>query len=601
MRGMREIEHPVPPAPRPAFPPRPKRRLVGGGPRRRLAAVALAAVLGVALVAAAAGTLIGSLRGAGSPSALPDFPFAAIGSAFSDLYARLSGVAGSGVALVTTGRDALALVPYLARGERAEELVALLGKAEGELSVLGGSELIPGIGTRAADLASGVAGLRAWLTDVPERRVAIVLGNSAEMRAGGGFIGSYADVTLRRGALSSATVRDVLEADRASADRTIPPAPLEPVADRWRAADANWFLSGPASGEAFLDLLNRSALYEASPVDAVVFVSPRFVSDLLALTGPVAVSGMAVESGNFLRAIQEEVQAGQAAGHEAPKAILQELAPAFATRLLEVSAQSPLGFIDAVAGALSRRDVVLYARDPAFQGVLERLGVTGSLYPTDAEFMGGYAAVAPSTIGGDKTDAVTSQAIRIREQLLPKGLVETSVEIERTHGGTEDDPWWYREEHRSYVKVYAPQGAEPTASFGVWQRERDEATYGEGFAEHPLLAGIVETSRAYDAVPGVDAFVETGKQVFGFWQRTAPGSGTVAGVTYARRLPRPLASGDAYAFVLERQPASSSTYQVELFAPPGLVWEETGTTRYLFESADPAGRTTLEPRLIAGS
>jgi len=600
MQLMNDILPVQPRDPRPDPAPRPRgARLWGGAARRRAAAISLAALLAVAALAATVGTVVASLRGVGSFGL--GFPLASLTATMSEAYGRIWGATSSTFQLLATGREILALLPDLARGERGPEFIALLERAESQMAALGSSRILPSFDAKASDLARGVGSLRSWLAGAPERRIAVIFGNSAEMRAGGGFIGSFAEVTVRDGAVTGYEVRDINDADFESGDRTVPPTQLEPVATRWRAADANWFLSGPASGAAFLDLLNRSPLYATQPVDAAIFVSPRLVSDLLAVTGPVKAGTLAIDASSFLRSIQEEVQEGQATGAEKPKAVLDTLVPAFSEQLLSSARTSPLAVLDAVQGAFLRRDIVMYAEDDGLQRVIESLGVAGSLYPTADDFQGGYVAVAPSTIGGDKTDLVTGQALRVSEQLLPQGLVETLVEVERTHRGTETDPWWYQEEHRSYVKVYAPPGATLTGADGVWLRERPAATYDPSFLRYPALEAIEATVRRTDGIPGVTTFLETGKSVFGFWQRTARGQGTVASVTYARQLKRPFVAGDTYALVLERQPASTSSYRVELFAPPGLVWDATGTTRFLFESEDPDGRTVLPLLLRAAS
>lgn len=594
MPVMRDIFHPREPERLPDRPPRPG---AAKPPRRKAAALGLAALLTIALLVAGVATVAATFSGIQGAS-FSSLPFSSVFSQVSETYRRFMGMAGSSIALVKIGTDALALAPDLMRGERGAEFLELLARAETELKALGGTNLIPELGARGADLGAAAGALRTWLNTQDERRVVVVFGNSAEMRAGGGFIGSYAEVRLKEGAVAGITVRDINDADTGSPDRTIPPVPLEPVADRWRAADANWFLSGPETGAAFLTLLNSSPLYEGRPVDAVVFIAPRVASELLSVTGPLTAGGVAVDGSNFLRVIQEEVQEGQAAGAESPKAVLTALVPVFMDKLLSEATTKPLDVLGAVRDGVGRRDIVAYATDPVAQRALETIGLSGSLYPTDQRFLGGYVAVAPSTIGGDKTDAVTDQLVTVREQILPSGLVETEVAVERTHRGTEQDAWWYQEEHRSYVKVYAPEGSIPTKSVGVWQRDRDAATYGSTFKVYEPLRASVATTRAYDGVPGVEVFEETGKTVFGFWQRTARGTGSVAGVTYARELQRPLAAGDTYTFVLERQPASTASYAVEVYAPPGLAFAATGTSRWEWKSDDPDGRTVTPLELI---
>ena len=583
---------------RPPLPKMQRQRLTNT--KRKFMAFALAVLLGVAMIAAAAGTImaqVGSING----SFFPSGPLGAISNSISDLYKRITGFAGSSVQVLALGRDFVSLLPDLMQGKRGDELLAFLARADQQLSSLGSDSLVPVLGARASDLGHAAGIVRTWLVAQPERHIAVVFANSAEMRAGGGFIGSYAEVTLKGGAITNVTVRDITEADRASSDRTIPPVQLEPIADRWRAADANWFLAGPDSGAAFLDLLNRSPLYATNKVDAVVFVAPRVVSDLLAVTGPISAGDVQVDKDNFLRVIQEEVQQGQAAGDATPKAVLTQLVPKFTSQVMSSIAGSPLALLDAIRGGVARRDIVVYASDADVERAIGTFDLGGTLYPTDDKFIGGYVAVAPSTIGGDKTDAVTSQEIHVREQLLPSGLVETYVAVERVHQGKESDPWWYKEEHRSYVKVYAPQGSIPTAASGQWIRERNLAHYSSEYTKYEPLKNAESTLRSYDGVKGVEVFEESGKEVLGFWQRTPRGSGTVASVTYARQLPRTPQAGSTYTFVLERQPASTSKYDIQLFAPPGLVWKDTGTSQYTFTSDDPDGRTVKALELTSAN
>lgn len=590
MTVMQDITPYQPPVPEPE---RPAPRLTPPATSRRQKVIGygLGLLLVLVMFIAGAATLIASIRSTQSQE-WASFPFSGIMASLSEAYDTVMGFAGGSYELARMGTEFVALVPELLAGRQGDTFLALLARAEQTLERLRDTSVL-GVVIDPQAVADGIGALRTWLTNQEERRIAVVFANSAEMRAGGGFIGSYAEVVVRRGAVASITVRDIIDVDRVSADRTIPPVPLEPIADRWRAADANWFLSGPESGAAFLTLLNRSPVYADAPIDAVVFVSPRVVSDLLTLTGPVAAGTLQVDATNFLRVIQEEVQEGQAAGDEAPKSVLTALVPAVMRQLVGGALRNPLDVVGIVRAGFVRRDIVVYTPDIALQRVFDHLDITGGLYPTPSDFMGSYVAVAPSTIGGDKTDAVTDQRITVREQLLLDGLVDTEVAIERTHRGQEDDPWWYTEDHRSYVKVYAPLGATPTRITGHWERERVRMTYDDSFSTYAPLATVASTVRTSPALPSVDIFEETGKQVFGFWQRTARGKGTVATIAYARQFSRPFVAGDIYTFVLERQPASTSAYRIELFAPPGLTWTETGTNRYLVETTDPAGRTVI--------
>ena len=74
------------------------------------------------------------------------------------------------------------------------------------------------------------------------RHILVFFQNPSEIRPGGGFIGSYADITVENGQMKNMDVRDIYDPDGQLAIKIIPPEQLQTVTTDWGARDANWFL-----------------------------------------------------------------------------------------------------------------------------------------------------------------------------------------------------------------------------------------------------------------------------------------------------------------------------------------------------------------------
>jgi len=72
----------------------------------------------------------------------------------------------------------------------------------------------------------------AWLDEDRDHHIAVFFENPAEIRPGGGFVGSYADVALRKGSVAAITMHDINDADKLLDRKIVPPLPLQP---EWQA------------------------------------------------------------------------------------------------------------------------------------------------------------------------------------------------------------------------------------------------------------------------------------------------------------------------------------------------------------------------------
>ncbi|MDO8311248.1 MAG: DUF4012 domain-containing protein, partial [Sideroxyarcus sp.] len=130
--------------------------------------------------------------------------------------------------------------------------------------------------------------------------------NTSELRATGGFIGSFAVLAAENGTLSVIDVpgKGAYTLNDYITKKIVPPAPLQLINKDWQSQDANWWPDFPTSAEKFNEFYT---LARGFPVDGIIALTPKLITDLLGITGDVALDtyGIHVNAENFLSITQE--------------------------------------------------------------------------------------------------------------------------------------------------------------------------------------------------------------------------------------------------------------------------------------------------------
>ncbi len=419
-----------------------------------------------------------------------------------------------------------------------------------------------------------------WLESDTDRHLVVFFSNSAEMRPAGGFLGSYAEVTLRHGSVSDITVRDINESDRLFMKNIVPPKPLQALVRRWRAADANWFADFPISAAKTIEFMEASELYASSGVrfDGAFAASPQVIEDLLDAGGPLVLpkAKVTLTSKNFLAVIQEEVQAAQAANASNPKRILSEAAPELIERISGNAVDSAKLF-DLLRAWTEKKDLLVFFREPEFQAFASAYGASGETFVPATTWNGDYLAVVNANVGGGKSDRFVKETVTVQSQVGGDGVVTNHVELARAHEG-KGEAWWYAVRNESYLKLFAPLGTRLQGVSGVWQRTVvPKVKYEkEGYAIDPTVQAIEATAAEVPGQPGVTAFRESGKVAFAAWTRVSPGATTTVVFDYMHRLLDPPAPDRTYEVVIDKQHGTSRRYRLQISAPVGFRWRENG-------------------------
>jgi hypothetical protein len=439
-----------------------------------------------------------------------------------------------------------------------------------------------------------------WISSGVPHHVLIMLQNPSEIRPTGGFLGSYADVTIASGTIVGISVHDVADVDAAFTRNVIPPKPLQLEVSRWRPADANWFFDFPTSASETLAFFNQSSLYATGTpyFDTAIAVSSDVVGDLLKVAGPTTVSSTKTTftSDNFLIQIQKIVQAGQASSATYPKQVLRDLMSELSAKLASPSDTDKKELIDMASNWITEKDVVAYSSDSTIENFLEAYGAAGDVYESPQNFNGDYLAVVDANVNGEKSDLYVSEKINWTSQIGADGTFTDNLSIGRKHAGNTSPYRWYRAQNQVYLQAFVLGGSLLTNESGGLQKTiYPKVNYAaRGYSTDPLVAAIESSTQAFFGYPAVTEHEEDGKEVFATWSTVSAGTSAELVFDYTHRAFVPPAPGVAYQFVFEKQAGTNRSYSFEVDAPLGYQFAETGLPSWTYQADDLPGRMIVD-------
>jgi len=242
------------------------------------------------------------------------------------------------------------------------------------------------------------------------KKYLILFQNPSELRPTGGFLGSYGVITFENGGLKEFFVDDVYNLDGQLKDLIIPPVQLQHITPTWGMRDANWFIDFPTSAKKVLSFFKKEAGYE---VDGVITLSPRIISGILEIVGPIEMPDydVVLDSKNFLVTVQGEVEYGE--NRDQPKTIIVDLAPLLLVKLYSADSGKWLEVFNLIVASLERKDILMYFRDLNLQSFALEKGFGGQVKSTDSD----YLMITFSNVKGSKTDAVIDSSLEVSTDL----------------------------------------------------------------------------------------------------------------------------------------------------------------------------------------
>ncbi len=405
----------------------------------------------------------------------------------------------------------------------------------------------------AADKMKEILGLS------QDKRYLLVFQNNSELRASGGFLGSYALVDLSGGKIKNLEVPGggSYDTEGAMSVKVKAPKPLWLVNPLWHFWDANWWPDWTKTAQNLMWFYEKS---DGPTVDGVISVTPTVVEKLLEVTGPIDLTeeyGVVIDSDNFWETVQKITErknlekthpddvANLKQSSEAvqssipleqglennvdnkPKKIIGDLM----TKILEIlpkklDRNNLLKIISAFEDSLAEKQVMFYFTDPKLQAEVSRRNWAGEIKDTSRD----YLMVVNTNIAGQKTDRKIEEKIDHLSHVYPDGHIVNTLKITRSHNGIKNEALT-GVRNVDWLRVYVPAGSRLISASGfnapdAKYFEEPDATWEDSkFLENESRATV-------DSKSGLMVYSENNKTVFAGWVMVDPGQSADITVEY---------------------------------------------------------------------
>jgi hypothetical protein len=394
-----------------------------------------------------------------------------------------------------------------------------------------------------------------FMADNDFKRYLVVFQNNAEMRATGGFIGSFALLDVQNGEIKNIEIPQggAYDTEGGFTKNIIAPEPLWLVNPLWHFWDANWWPDWPTSAEKLEWFYEKSG---GPTVDGVIALTPTVLEKMLEVIGPVDMTekyGVVITAENFWETargvIEEKDLKYKAAGSDAsdneakPKAIIGDLAEKILAEMPKRldSRDKLLKLVKSFEQSLDEKHILFYFNDPELQNAAEEYGWDGELKHSSRD----YLSVINSNIAGGKSDRKIKETINITAEVQEDGSIVNTLKIKREHAGLKFvDLTGVR--NVDWMRIYVPLGSKFLSASGF--AKPDEIYFSKPEENWIADADVLksEVGVGVDEFSGTKMYEETGKTVFANWSMVDPGG--VAEVEIKYRLPFKFQKKEPYTF-----------------------------------------------------
>ncbi len=351
------------------------------------------------------------------------------------------------------------------------------------------------------------------------RRYLFVFQNNQEMRATGGFIGSYGVLEMNDGKVKNLFIDGIYNPDGQLREKVVPPKPIQKISAAWSTHDANWFPDFPTSAEKIAWFYEKTG---GPTVDGVISVTPTVMQKLLGITGPIEMPeyDTVIDENNFLENTQYEVEIDYDKALNKPKKFLADLAPKVLENLFVDKDMGRLSkALKVFSNSLKEKHILIYSFNYNVEKVISEQGWSGEVLQTRKD----YLMVVNTNINGYKTDGVVDESINHESEIQSDGTIVNTVKITRHHNGGDYEHEWWNKVNSDYMRVYVPKGSRllsvegHTREFNSPPLDYDKLE----FRRDPQVESE-EQSMEIDEETGTRIYEEEGKTVFANWVYVSP-------------------------------------------------------------------------------
>jgi len=314
------------------------------------------------------------------------------------------------------------------------------------------------LGKKAVEILPTVLG-----TDGKKREFMVLLQNENELRAGGGFLGSWAILAFEGGHLTNFDVKDIYQADGQLKGHVEPPIPIKNYLGEanWYMRDSNWQADFTAAAKDIQWFLDKET---GRQVDGVIGVNLAVAKAVLGVTGEIYVPDFKekINKDNIYEQAEFYSETNSFAGSTQKASFLGSLGKQLFEQIKTLSADKRLQLVKAVIEMLQENEIQVALNDKTAAGIMAEAGWNGAIYNGKCPTTGSgraqncfadYLYIVESNFGVNKANFFLKRSIDRVVDISP-GAIGRVVKI--NYENTAKNSNWPGGDYKNYLRVYIP-------------------------------------------------------------------------------------------------------------------------------------------------
>ncbi len=325
------------------------------------------------------------------------------------------------------------------------------------------------IKSQLASLKRSITTAKALLATAPDfiglggrRKYGVLFQNNMELRATGGFIGSFAILTFENGKLYDMPIFDVYDADGQLKGHVEPPTPIKTFLGEanWYLRDSNFDPDFPTSARRAEWFIKKSLNQD---VDGMIAVNVDTLIGLLKATGPLLISDYneTITDGNLYERSQYHAEVNFFPGSTQKKEFLSTVANSLFAKLPSLGAGEGIKMVEALTTSIAEKNTLVSLSNASADHVFATLGWNGAVTdlpcPVPDNCAKDYAMVVDSNFGVNKANYFLRRSLDMVITFDKNLVVGHTLKI--NYQNTSTSTAWPSGAYKNYSRIYLPLGA----------------------------------------------------------------------------------------------------------------------------------------------
>ncbi len=334
-----------------------------------------------------------------------------------------------------------------------------------------------------------------WLGGKEEERKYLVLfANNMELRPGGGFIGSFAIITMRNLAIADFKVYDVYDAD---GQLTIHVQPPDPIRDHLE--QPNWFLRDSAFSPDFTENAQQAQFFlkeslNITDFDGVVLITTTAIQHFLAALDELYIPDYkeTVTSENFYIKAQLYAEKNFFPGSSQKKSFLGAV---MNQMILAAYEANPLELFKAAKKSLDEKQIVTYFSNRDLQKLIDNNYWSGRTITLNCNIsqnqncLVDYIFPIDANVGVNKANFYISKNQKLNVKISEEGTIQNTLRVSYKNNSFKDV--YPGGTYKNYFQLLLPRDITITRLFSNGEEVEDYTVDSEMYTTIGFLSEIL--------------------------------------------------------------------------------------------------------------